>query len=106
LSGEKLLRVYDVNPLPLLREFLSNFLIASEEASIPGENLNVPWDDSLQIMKIRHRIVIIQISLTDRTLELNPHYRSASLHISVIPYAYKETHDGNPSTRSCQMRRL
>ena len=63
-----------MNSFSLLHEFLSHLLIASEEATIPGEEPQGSVRGFVTDHEIRHRLVIIQIFSTDRTLELNPHY--------------------------------
>jgi hypothetical protein len=40
--AKKLLRIYDMNPLSLLHKFLSNLLIASEEAIVSSEEPQGP----------------------------------------------------------------
>ena|SRR6266487_4362634 len=73
MSCEKLLRIYDVNPLSLLHKLLSDLLIASEETTVPGEEPQGSMRRFVAYHEIRHRLIIIEVSSTDRTLELNPH---------------------------------
>ena len=73
MSCKKLLRIYDVNPLSLLHKLLSDLLIAGEETTVPGEEPQSSMRRFVADHEIRHRLIIIEVSSTDRTLELNPH---------------------------------
>src|SRR5439155_19525194 len=73
MSCKKILRIYDVNPLSLLHKLLSDLLIASEETTVPGEEPQSSMRRFITYHEICHRLIIIEVSSTDRTLELNPH---------------------------------
>jgi len=77
-----------MNSLSLLQEFLGHLLIASEEATVSGEEPQGSVRRCVTDHEIRHCLVIIQIPSTDWTLELNPHVNICLIWID--PYAYKE----------------
>jgi len=54
MTSEKLMRVYDMNSLSLLHEFLSHFLVAREETTISGEELQGSVRRFITDHEIRH----------------------------------------------------
>src|SRR5437867_6018818 len=95
MSCKKLLGIYDVNLLPLLHKLLSDLLIASEETIVLGEEPQGSMRRFVADHEICHRLIIIEISSTDRTLELNPHDHSTPLRVADAS-PIKENPDGKP----------
>src|SRR3989442_12467685 len=94
MSFQKLLRIYDVNPLSLLHKFLSDLLIAGEETTISCEEPQGSMRRFVTNHEIRHRLVIIEVSSTDRTLEFNPHDHSPCCFCVADARPIKENPDG------------